>query len=727
MIKKALSLLLATVLFVSVLECAAVGTTPASAAPFEGYNRKFSNSKFNMYVNEETLALVIEDKATGAYMESAVSYDDGKSNKTWYSAMQSAVLLTLISSTSDDTKQADTFADKPVQKVTFTETGFVATLLWKKYELGFDLEVSLTDGGLTARVPDASIHEDGEKYKIGTISLYPYMGVSYMDTKKGYMLIPDGNGALIYLDDKEGRYNSGYSAMIYGTDIGFDESDVESLIYNRYKIVNDSEEIIAPVYGIAHTDDRIAYLAVVEDGAMRATIDVMPNGASVDYNRSYAKFIERKNYTQPTSNNSTAGSLHYTEAERSHSDLQVRFLFLSGADANYAGMAAAYREYLLGNGLIRKTGDGFTTRVDFLGTEREEWIVGTSPVVMTTVADVRDIYSDLSTRGVNKTLSVYKGWQKGGLYDIPVSKYKADRNIDGTAELTALIKDAAEDGREIYLYDDALRINPSEYNITFNTVKKINKIKFSESTHKDVYEKFNYLIPKRSEKMLTGLADSMNKQGVYGLCIAGISSQLFSWNYSGSSHTRYECADTYSQTLDRIDEANRLVLEQPRAYLWKNTDAFLDMPLYTSSYVYEDEFIPFLSMVLKGVMPVYSEYVNFEANKTEFFLKLVESGMYPSFYITEESASKLIYTNSNDIYSSEYSVYADTIGQYTKELKALNDMIGDATVSAHEILGNGITKVTYTNGVRVYVNYAETEQTADGLALPAMTYKVVKQ
>ena len=58
------------------------------------------------------------------------------------------------------------------------------------------------------------------------------------------------------------------------------------------------------------------------------------------------------------------------------------------------------------------------------------------------------------------------------------------------------------------------------------------------------------------------------------------------------------------------------------------------------------------SIVLKGVMPMYSEYVNFEANKKEFFLKMVETGTFPSFYITKESSSDLVNTNSSDIYSS---------------------------------------------------------------------------
>ena len=39
------------------------------------------------------------------------------------------------------------------------------------------------------------------------------LGYSYLDEKEGYMLLPDGNGALIYLDDKEGRFNTGYTAV----------------------------------------------------------------------------------------------------------------------------------------------------------------------------------------------------------------------------------------------------------------------------------------------------------------------------------------------------------------------------------------------------------------------------------------------------------------------------------------------------------------------------------
>lgn len=694
-----------------------------AAGEINGHSLIAENDNLALYLNEDDLSVVVEDKATGAYMESSISHDDGKNNNTWMGAMKSALVLTLINQ-NDDTKQADLINDDITKKIQYTKNGFTAEVYWRTYQIGMTLEVALLEDGLTARVADESIREDGDKYYIGTIAIYPYMGTSYLDDKEGYLFIPDGNGALIYLDDKEGRFNSGYSSMIYGTDIGFTESAVNSFLWNRYEMITDAEQVIAPVYGIAHTDDQIAYLAVVEDGAMRATIEAHPNGVSVDYNRAYARFIERRLYTQPTSNNSTVGSLHLAEAERSHSDLQIRFLFLGGDKANYAGMANAYRNYLIDNGSLSPQPDSCRTRIDFMGTERENWVVGTTAVVMTTVEDIREIYADLADESVTDLFTVYKGWQNGGLYNIPISKYKADSKIGGTGKLTELIKDAESDGIAFYLYNDALRINPDEQNATFNVVKKINKRRFEEDTYKDVYDTMLYLTPERSDTMVNKFITSYTKKGVDNLCVAGVSNTLFSWNYSGEVYTRHECGADYADTIAAVDEKTSLVLEQPFAYLWKNTEAFLDMPLYTSSYIYEDESVPFLSIVLKGVMPVYSEYVNFEANKQEFFLKMIETGTYPSFYITRESSSELIYTNSCDIYSSEYSVYKSTIVEYTQALRELNDKVSGAFIIGHDIMDNGITVVTYSNGVKVYVNYSSSTGTVDGHTIDAMSYEV---
>lgn len=683
------------------------------------------NKNYALYMNEEYLSIIVYDKVNDTYMESAVSYDDGKNNDTWLGAMRSALVLTMIHQ-SIDTMQADLINDDVEKEITYKEDGFTAKVFWKKYQLGMTLEVTLNEDGVTARIPDESIIEKSDAYYIGTISMYPYMGSSYLDSKEGYMFIPDGNGALIYLDDKEGRFNSGYSAMVYGKDVGFVDSEVVSLLWGELEMVNDSNKVFAPVYGMAYTQDQMAYLAVIEEGAERTSIEANPNGANIDYNRIHAKFIERRLYTQPTSNNSTSGSFKLVEADRSHSDLQIRFLFLNGENANYCGMANAYRQYLIEKGDLAVREDGYRTRVDFLGTDRETWLMGTKAIVMTTVEDIQNIYADLESQGVTELFSVYKGWQKGGIFNLPITSYKADSKIGGTKDLTKLMQDAQAKDIQFYLYNEALHINPDEQNATFNIVKKVNKKKYEESTYKDVYETLLYLTPARSQVLLNKFMQSYGKQGVNNLALAGITNNLYSYSYSSQFYTRYDCADTYAQTLAQVDEQMNLVLEQPYAYLWKYTESFMDMPMYNSSYIYEDADVPFMSIVLKGVMPVYSEYVNFEANKQEFFLKLIETGTYPSFYITQENSADLLYTNSCDIYSSQYSVYRDTILEYAFELKEVNQKVAGAHIVAHEILGNGITVVTYDNGVQIYINYASTSQKADGLTLEAMSYKVVE-
>jgi len=344
---------------------------------------------------------------------------------------------------------------------------------------------------------------------------------------------------------------------------------------------------------------------------------------------------------------------------------------------------------------------------------------------MTTVEDIYGIYEDLAGVGVTDLFSLYKGWQKGGLYDLPITSYKADKNIGSTKELTQLIKDAESKDISFYLYNEALRINPDEQNATFNVVKKVNKKVFEESTYKEVYSTFRFLTPTRSNTLLNKFAKSYTKQGVDNIALAGITNNLFTYTYSNVAYTRFQAADTYVKAVEELDASTDLVMEEPFAYLWKNTKAFLDMPVYMSNYLYEDESVPFLSIVLKGVMPVYADYVNFEANKEEFFLKLIETGSYPSFYITKESAADLIYTNSSDIYSSQYDVYKDEIIQYTNELKAVYDAVAGAVIIGHKILDNGVRIVTYSNGTQIYLNYSSAAQTVDGVSIDTMSYKVV--
>lgn len=690
----------------------------------DDYEKVAESDTYNMYLYAPRLSIVLENKKTGEILESTLSdeKDDGKSNEIWQGFMKSGVVLSAIIGT-NNTYQVDLLNDVNSIDVTKLDNGFSAKVFFKKYQFGFTVNVSLEKDQLLVEVPEESIVEQKDGTYIGTISLFPMMGYSYLGEKEGYMLIPDGNGALVYLNDKEGRFQTGFSQMIYGEDAGFASQKVETYLWKKYDTVIDPNPVIAPVYGMIHTDDRLGYLAVVEEGDKRASIEVQPNGVMTSYNRCYAKFLLRDVYVQPL-NQSNSGTVQKAEENRTKMDLKVRFILLSGEDADYSGMANAYRDYLLQNALIVPTDVSYQSRVDFLGSEREKFLLGTTAVPMTTVEQMEKIFGELREEGVSSLLSVYKGWQSGGLYNLPITKYKADASIGGTGKLTSLIKEAAEENYNIFLYNDTLQMNGSTNSTTFNAVKMINKRTLKEESYKQVYRLFYYVLPAKAETTLEKFLKSYTAKGVSNLAVAGSSDHLFSYSSKGSYYTRLDTADVYEEMLSYASDNANLILEQPSAYLWKYTKAFLDMPLTSSQYMYVDEEIPFLTMVLKGIMPVYSEYVNFEANKTEYFLKMVESGAYPSFYITYENSSDLIYTNSSDLYSTQYSTYKDSIVEYDTKLRELASKTGDSNIIKHEKLDSGVTKVTYSNDVVVYVNYSKTAKTVDGISIDAMSYEV---
>lgn len=701
-----------------------VVTTGKKVEATEDYVLVAESDTYKLYYFEPRLSILLENKQTGAVIESTLSdeKDDGQNNKSWTGYMKSGIVLSGIVGT-NNTYQIDLLTCDNTITTWYTENGIYAEVFFSKYQVGLGVEIRLEGDELVVRVPEYSIVENKEGTYISTVSLFPFMGYTYLGEENGYMLIPDGNGALIYLDDKEGRYSTGFSRLIYGTDEGLTSSAVTSQLWGMFDMVTDPNNVIAPIFGMAHTDHQIAYLAVVEEGDERCSIECQPNGVMVAYNRCFAKFLLRDVYVQPL-NNSNSGTVKTVEADRMHTDLQVRYCLLSGEDANYSGMANAYRDYLLDNELVSVKDGSYATRVDFLGVEQEEFLMGTTDVTMTTVDNVEQICAALRAAGVENVLSIYKGWQKGGLFNYPINQYKADNSIGTTKALTDLILSQEENGYHIYLYNNGLLVNDTTNANTFNVMKMVNKRTYKLETNGQVYDLFYYLLPSKATSTLNKFVADYTASGVDNLALAGLTNTIFSFSSKGSFYSRTDTMDTFVSLVAGVDETTDLLLEAPNAYLWKYTDAFLDMPLGSSDYLYVDQEIPFLSMVLKGILPMYSKYVNFEANKTENFLQMVESGIYPSFYVTWENSSALIYTNSADLYSLEFTSYADTIAEYDAALRELAQKTEDANILRHEVLSEGFVKVTYSNGVVIYVNYTENACTADGQTVEALSYLV---
>jgi hypothetical protein len=117
--------------------------------------------------------------------------------------------------------------------------------------------------------------------------------------------------------------------------------------------------------------------------------------------------------------------------------------------------------------------------------------------------------------------------------------------------------------------------------------------------------------------------------------------------------------------------------------------------------------VPFVQIVLKGYIPYYAPYSNYNADQKESLLRMIDYGAYPSFLLTNEPSSKLMDTPSQNIFTSEFSNWKnEVINQYQLVAKSLGQVEGE-TIISRDVLAPGVVKDTYSKGQSILINYTE--------------------
>ena len=688
----------------------------AHAAP-DAYTFVAENDALRLFVNEENLGIILEEKATGLRLGSICADTDNVSSVSWKGFMESGFALEFYNAGMPLPERLDAYNGRPELRVEKTEGGFAAHVHYADSGLSFVLELSLTEDGFRAGVPADSLVET-EQARIGAIYLYPFLGASRRGEKAGYMLIPEGAGALIDLGDNAGKFKTPYQKRVYGDNRGTMGQAVPAFGWMAPK---EPTAILSPFYGIAHTDEQLGFLAIVEEGQYNVEILAYPNGVTTDYDWVTARFLYRERYNMQISRSRAVPT---SEAVPYFRDLSVRYYFLSGEAASYMGMAEKYRENRVENGLLDKKDTSYKSRLDFLGAEAEAWLFGQRSVSMTSISEMEEIISRLAAAGRSDILAIYKGWQPGGLSkSLGSANFSLSRAMGSTNALYALAGQLADGGGQLILHQDLLRANPGRfYNTGSDIAKGINQIIIEEQTYSVPFDKFYFLTPKRSLE----LSELLGRQFAdLGFAVGGIGKQLFSYYAESRVFSRGDCAEGHIAAVRSLAGPG-LALEQPFDYLWEQTDHFLDMPLYTSGYSFITAEIPFLPIVLKSWLPYYADYLNFEANERLFFLKMVEYGAYPSFLITWESPVRLRETNAADVYSSEFDVYEERIVAYGEELQHITELSENAGIVGHVLLSPEASLVRYGNGLEIVVNFGQAAIEYQGVPVAAESYVLIK-
>ncbi|MBR4880541.1 MAG: hypothetical protein IKU19_01320, partial [Clostridia bacterium] len=237
------------------------------------------------------------------------------------------------------------------------------------------IEYTISKDGLEARLPASSIRFDESNFTFKSVTMLPYMG-SGCTRNTGYTFIPDGSGTLIRFEDLQGA-NYNVAGQLYGADFAYHTISgqhsetmrlpVFGVVENREVEVSAGGGMMPPTGEVTKEIDSRGYFAVITEGDSMATLMSEHGGQLHAYNNVYASFKPRPSDQYNLADSISIGSnasWTVTSSRKYTGSYRIKYIMLddkakveeagAGYEASYVGMAAAYRDYLEGAGIITK-------------------------------------------------------------------------------------------------------------------------------------------------------------------------------------------------------------------------------------------------------------------------------------------------------------------------------------------------------------------------------------
>lgn len=586
-----------------------------------------------------------------------------------------------------------------------TSSSFTVEVDLNVVDISFEVVISLVDGAIEVYIPNESITESGDIYRLLNIQVFPYFGAARENKIPGYIVIPDGIGALIRTNQ---FYNTYYQATFYGTDYGYSTMSLP--------------EMSLPITGIVHRPGSDAYYVNILEGAENSALIATLWGASTRYHRASIRFSLRQLY-QNIINREGKGPDIISD-EISDSDYRARYTILSDEDASYVGIAKDYRNYLFENDTLDSKEQGkdvIPIQLSYILSDKEPAFIGTTRVNMTSSKDVMNAYDEFLESGLTNQVVTMMGWSRDGF----VNRAPYRTNVVNKKDLMKTINHITQDGNHIYLDNDYISSSEdaSRVSYTRDVSRALNKLKMvirNRNLNGQVTEVY-LLYPERSLRYAKADQAFYQNLGVSGVSMTDLGSILYSY-YNNKNYDRKDAMTTYLEIAGLFDS---LMLSRPNQYMFHETDGYLDMPITNAQYDYYTDLVPLLPIVLKGSISYYTPFMNFNALGDDRLLTMVDFGINPSYVLTEEDTYKMRYTPAADFYTTTLSDYKDEIIETYHYLNdALKYVIGE-TIESREVIETGLVKVTYSNGVIIYVNYNYQSKSISEISVPARSYKVV--
>ncbi len=582
------------------------------------------------------------------------------------------------------------------------------------------LELTLTEKGLSARVPLADIQESTPSIKLTEILPLPNFGAGSAGTE-GYVLVPDGSGAIIPFD--YGLAN--YSQRVYGEDAAVGRSSGEA----------PTQIARLPVFG--STDMTSSMLGIITMGDARARVAADAATERSPFTTVRAEFIYRErllvDVSQATFESTQANMFEPACCQLESFGIEYRM----PQTADYVGMANTYRQYLMEEKGMSVSSDSAPLQVQVVGgVMNEESILGI-PVdrvlPVTSYQDTLSLIEALQQRGVDRLSLDYLYWYKNGTESRLTTDMKAESRLGGKRGLKKLLSSLPEG---VSLHFDLnltqLMHNQPGYSTLYSTAQNVKKEpltrqEFFMSTYrpKTDGDKVFMLNPDELSDLADKWAKAYQKQSAIGmtdLSLCGMGSTIYS-HFGDDPIDRGTALALWEQTISRVaqETENGLLFSDANAYALPYAATVQSVPVEHSRFLCEERAVPFYAIALHGLVDMSVPPVN-DGEGNIRLLQAVEGGIGLTYTLGWRNTTRLKNTAGEKYNYITADHWLDQAAeQYTQLTPYLTAVSGQA-VTAHTQLAQGVYRTEFANGAWALVNYTDAAYTAAEGEIPANGY-----
>lgn len=593
------------------------------------------------------------------------------------------------------------------------------------------LEYRLEADGLKVSIPVSGIEEFGGG-SVYRIQLLRYMAAAGVE-EDGYLVVPNGSGSVI-------RFNNGkvkaanYSQYIY---------DMDPLSVN-YTTTDIADPARLPLFGICRENSSV--LAVIEDGKTLANLTAGVSGVYNEYNYAYPTFVLRT-----ADNLSMFGDaitdVYVLEPDMYDVNLTVRYTMLTDEHKGYAGLANYYREKLIEDGVLtagNATGD-IPFYYDILGGVKETaHFLGVQYLrnfAMTTFEEAETIADDLASAGITNQVMNYQGWMNGGYYHDAVDSLWVTSKLGGVKGLEALNQTVKEHGGRFYAdvalqkvtyADDGFnyeaegaRYYGAGYVAGFGlinptTLRNTSGLGYTENL-------YDILSPKYLPRYVEKFANKVEKYDMDGIALRDLGNYLSSDKKRTNIIDREEALQVVLGQWETLENTGKnLMADAANEYSFGYVKDIVNAPISDNKYYIVDEDIPLYEMIIHGCIDYGTTLLNFydAEDLTGIVLNMIEYGAAPHYVFTWENSSEMKKTALNRYYATTYNVWKEEAVRVYEQVNEALQHVSGAQMTNHEILEEGVRKVSYDNGVTIYLNYNEEAVKVGTIEIPAGSYRM---